>query len=79
MDTSNSYQLQYDNHYPLSVESLDLPDLMKNPHVQSMYKSWSDASQQVVQSAQLHNSLLQENMRLNAEVLALKTSHRGLE
>jgi hypothetical protein len=52
------------------IENLDLADLLKNPHVQAMYSSWKEASSQVVQSAQLQQTLIAENRCLNAEVEA---------
>ena len=54
------------------VESLSLPELMKNEHVQTMYNNWKDASAQVVQATQMQQTLWHENTRLNAEVTALR-------
>jgi len=53
---------------PTQVESLSLPELMKNPHVQTMYNNWKDASAQVVESAQMQQTLWKENKRLNDEL-----------
>jgi hypothetical protein len=58
------------------VESLTLPELMKNQHVQTMYKDWKDASAQIVQGAQMQQKLWTENNRLNAEIQALQESHQ---
>jgi len=58
------------------VEDLTLPDLMKNQHVQAMYKDWKDTSNQVIEASWMQQSLWQENARLNAEVNSLKDSHR---
>jgi hypothetical protein len=55
---------------PTQVESLSLPELMKNPHVQTMYDNWKNASAQVVESAQMQQSLWKENKRLNDELQA---------
>lgn len=60
----------------VQVESLTLPDLMKNPHVQAMYNSWQEASNQVVQSAQMQQTLWKENARLNAEVNSIQEKHQ---
>lgn len=60
----------------IQVESLTLPDLMKNPHVQAMYNSWKEASAQVIQGAQMQHSLFKENNRLTAEVSALHERYR---
>jgi hypothetical protein len=49
---------------------------MKNQHVQSMYSNWQDASTQVIQAAQMQQSLYKENLRLNAEVTALQEKHQ---
>jgi hypothetical protein len=53
------------------VESLTLPELMKNQHVQTMYNNWKDASVQIVQGAQMQQKLWTENNWLNAEIQAL--------
>jgi hypothetical protein len=58
------------------IESLALPDLMKNPHVQAMFNNWKDASNQVVQTAQMQQTLWQENCRLNAEINALQANRQ---
>jgi len=58
------------------IESLALPELMKNPHVLTMYNNWKDASAQVVQAAQMQQNLWQENTRLNAEVKSLHEKHQ---
>jgi hypothetical protein len=61
------------------VESLSLPELMRNPHVQTMYNNWKDASAQVVQGAQMQQSLWTENKRLTDEVTALQEKqHQAL-
>ena len=60
----------------IQIENLTLPDLMKNQHVQAMYKDWKDASNQVVQAAQMQQSLWQENTRLIAQVSSLQEKHR---
>jgi hypothetical protein len=57
--------------YSIQVESLALPDLMKNPHVQAMYNGWKDA-------AQMQQSLWKENARLRAEVNALHEERQDL-
>ena len=59
----------------MQVEELTLPDLMKNQHVQAMYKDWKDASNQVIEASRMQQTLWQENPRLNAEVNSLKDSH----
>ncbi|KIM76648.1 hypothetical protein PILCRDRAFT_12690 [Piloderma croceum F 1598] len=58
------------------VESLTLPELMKNPHVQTMYNNWKDASAQIVQGAQMQHKLWTENNRLNAEIQTLQERHQ---
>ena len=62
---------QASNAPSAQVESLSLPELMKNEHVQAMYNNWKHVSAQVVQDAQMHHTLWQENTRLSAEVTAL--------
>jgi hypothetical protein len=76
----------------VQIEELSLPDLMKNRHVQAMYKDWKDASNQVIQASnqviqasnqviqasQMQQTLWQENSRLVAEVSALKDGNRDL-
>lgn len=47
------------------IEALELPELLKNPHILSMYKSWTDATQ-------MQHNLWQENQRLRNELEALK-------
>jgi len=59
----------------VQVESLSLADLMKNRHVQNMYNKWQEASNQVIQSAQMQQNLWQENSRLTAEVNALQSGN----
>jgi hypothetical protein len=68
------------------VETLSIADLMRNPHVQSMYNNSQELTNQVLQSAQLQQTLWQEkqnlwqekqnlwqeNCRLSAEVRALQ-------
>ena len=63
------------------VETLSISDLMKNPHVQSMYNSYQEMANQVLQGAQLQQNLWQEkqnlwqeNCRLSAEVRALQVN-----
>jgi len=74
---SNPPQIPQNPRPPsIQVESLTLPDLMKNQHVQSMYSNWQDASTQVIQAAQMQQSLYKENLRLNAEVTALQEKHQ---
>jgi hypothetical protein len=58
------------------IESLTLPELMKNPHVLTMYNNWKDASTQIVQVTQMQHNLWQENTRLNAEVKSLQERHQ---
>jgi hypothetical protein len=72
---------EYDHGYSginqnpsIQVESLSLPELMKNHHVQTMYNQWKDASNQVIQAAQMQQALWQENCRLTAEVNALQSN-----
>ena len=60
----------------IQVEELSLPDLMKNRHVQAMFRDWKDASNQVIEGSRMQQTLWQENARLNAEVNSLKDSHR---
>jgi hypothetical protein len=68
------------------VETLSIADLMRNPHVQSMYNNSQELTNQVLQSSQLQQTLWQEkqnlwqekqnlwqeNCRLSAEVRALQ-------
>ena len=58
------------------IESLALPELMKNPHVLTMYNNWKDASAQIVQVTQMQHNLWQENTRLNAEIKSLQERHQ---
>lgn len=51
------------------IESLALPELMKNQHVQTMYKS-------CVQASEMQQSLWKEITRLNAEVSSLQEKHQ---
>jgi hypothetical protein len=60
----------------VQIESLTLPDLMKNPHVLTMYNNWKDASTQVVQAAQMQQILWKENTQLHAEVSSLQEKHQ---
>jgi hypothetical protein len=62
----------------IQVEDLSLPDLMKNQHVQAMYKDWKAASNQALKSAEIQQTLWQENTRLLVENNSLKeTSRQG--
>jgi hypothetical protein len=63
--------LLYNSNF--QVEMLDLPDLMKNHHVQLMYKNWQDASNQIVQAVQIQQKLYEENLRLQHQVEELKS------
>ena len=58
------------------VESLTLPELMKNQHVQTMCNNWKDASTQIVQGAQMQQKLWTKNTQLNAEIQAIQESHQ---
>ena len=65
----------------MPVETLSISDLMKNPHVQSIYNSYQEMANQVLQAAQLQQTLWQEkqnlweeNCRLSAEVRALQVN-----
>jgi len=60
----------------MPIESLSLHDLMKNPHVLTMYNNWKDATTQVIQAAQMQQSLFKENTRLHAEVNAMQEKHQ---
>jgi len=54
------------------VETLSLAEVMKNPIVQRMYNTLQDATDKVMQSVQIQQSLYQENTRLSAEVKELQ-------
>ena len=63
----------------MPVETLSMADLMKNPHVQSIYNNYQEMVNQVLQSSQLQQTLWQEkqnpwqeNCRLSAELRALQ-------
>jgi hypothetical protein len=60
----------------IQIESLTLHDLMKNPHVLTTYNNWKEASTQVVQAAQMQQSLWKENSQLHAEVSSLQEKHQ---
>jgi hypothetical protein len=60
----------------IQIESFTLHDLLKNPHVLTMYNNWMNAITQVVQAAQMQQTLLKENFRLNAEVNSLQENHQ---
>lgn len=67
----------------MPVETLSMADLMKNPHVQSIYNNYQEMANQVLQSAQLQQTLWQEkqnlwqeNCRLSAELRALQAIQR---
>ena len=51
----------------LSIESLGLPELMKNPHVVSLYK-------RMTSSVEVQEGLWQEVVRLKSQVRALETT-----
>jgi hypothetical protein len=74
--TLNPQTGQASHPAPPRIEALTLPDLMKNQHVQAMYKDWKDASNQVIEASRMQQSLFQENARLTAEVNSLKDSSR---
>jgi hypothetical protein len=57
------------------IASLDIDEVMKNPHVKSMYKSYQDACKQALEGARVQANLWQENARLVAENEALKNSN----
>ena len=57
------------------ITSLDIDDVMKNPHVKTLYKSYQDASKQALEGAQVQVNLWQENARLLAENEALKNNN----
>jgi len=54
------------------VETLSLAEVMKNPIVQRMYNTLQDATDKVMQSVQIQQSLYQENTWLSAEVKELQ-------
>jgi hypothetical protein len=60
-----------------TVENLELAELLKNQHVRSMYNSWKQASQQVIEGAQMQQTLWRENSKLVAEIEALKIERQG--
>ena len=51
-----------------SIETLELPDLMRNPHVQSLFKQFQDATTQVIQAADTQKLLYNKNICLNTEL-----------
>ena len=61
----------------IQIEGLTLPELMKNQHIQAMYKDWKEASSQVIKASQIQQSLWVENAHLTAEVNSLKNSDRS--
>jgi hypothetical protein len=69
-------QAHSDYSFPLSppnppathVEMLDLPKLMKNPHVQTMYNKYQEATTQIVSALDMQKSLWKENTDLRSEI-----------
>jgi hypothetical protein len=67
---------------PTPIETLSISDLMKNPHFQSIYNKYQEMVNQVLQAAQLQQTLWQEkqnlwqeNCHLSAKVRALQVTH----
>jgi hypothetical protein len=54
------------------IVSLDINEVMKNPHVKTMYRTYQDACKQALEGARVQANLWQENARLVAENEALK-------
>jgi hypothetical protein len=52
----------------LRVETLELVEVMKNPHVQQLYTDRQRAINQAIVSGNLQMNIFQENLRLNAEL-----------
>jgi len=62
----------------MSIEHLSLADVLKNPHVKTLYDNWERASGQVVSGQQIQNNLYNENTRLQAENERLKAGQGAL-
>ena len=63
----------------IPVETLSIADLMRNPHVQSMYNNSQELTSQVLQSAQLQQTLWQEKQNLWQENCCLSAEVRALQ
>ncbi|KAI0945091.1 hypothetical protein AcV7_001721 [Taiwanofungus camphoratus] len=57
---------------PHTIKTLELPELMKNPHVFQMYQKLNDVTTQVVEVAKTQNLLYSENKQLLEEVQSLR-------
>jgi hypothetical protein len=60
------------------ISELGIEEVMKNPHVRSMYQVLQDSYKQTLEHARLQQNLWQENARLTAENEALKNNWHNM-
>lgn len=54
------------------IENLELPDLMKNPHVRELFNKWTEANQRTVQHTETQSKLLNQINVLQNEIHSLR-------
>jgi hypothetical protein len=68
-----SFPLSLPNSPVTHVEMLNLPELMKNPHVQTMYNKYQEAIMQIVNALNMQKFLWKENTDLRSEIQSVST------
>lgn len=63
----------------MCIEQLELPELMKNAHVQKMFATFQEAASQVVQASEMQKALWTENLRLSSELRAVTAELQSLK
>ena len=63
----------------LQLESLTLPEVMKNPHIQALFNSFKDASNQLIQGMEIQNMLWRQNQQLQAKIQSMRVGCTGLD
>jgi hypothetical protein len=60
------------NHRMLTVENLELDELLKNQHVKLLHNDYQEACRQLISNNQIQPTLRKDNSRLIAENEKLK-------
>jgi septal ring factor EnvC (AmiA/AmiB activator) len=74
-----SSSLPHSNSSGLKVESLELPELLKNPLVQQMYDHAQQAASQVMKDNEEIKSLWKENRNLSTELQSVRNELQTLK
>ena len=63
----------------IRLETLTLSEVIKNPHVQALFNSFKDASNQLIQGTEIQNMLWRQNQQLQAKIQSMRVGCTGLD